>query len=51
MMDTQIKLLKAIATKADENEIDKIIKDQETEQTIFKYLIAEDDKSRPPDID
>jgi len=51
MLDTQIKLLKAIAIKADEDEIDEIIKDSKGEQAIFEYLIGEYDDSRPPDID
>jgi len=51
MLETQIKLLKAIATKADEEEIEEIIKDRKIEQTSYEYLIGEDDGCVPPDID
>jgi len=51
MLNTQIKLLEAIATKADEEDIKKIIEDQKNEKMIYKYLLGEDDDSRPPDID
>jgi uncharacterized Zn finger protein len=51
MLDTQIKLLEAIATKADEEEVKKIINGQKAGQTVYEYLIGEDDDSCPPDID
>ena len=51
MLDTQIKLLGAIATKADEEDIKKIIEDQKNEKMIYKYLLGEDDDSRPPDFE
>jgi len=51
MLDTQIKLLKAIAVKADEEEIDEIIKDGKGERSIFEYLIGEYDDSHPLDND
>ena len=51
MLDTQIKLLEAIATKADEEKIEKIIEEQKAGQTVYEYLIGEDDDSIPPDID
>jgi len=51
MLETQIKLLKAIATKADDEEIEEIINDRKIEQTIYGYLIGKDDDSIPPDIE
>ena len=53
MIETQIKLLAAIATAtgADEEEIEKIIKEQKMGRIAYEYLIGEDDKSNPPDID
>jgi len=51
MLETQIKLLKAIATKADDEEIDEIINDSKTNQIHYEYLIGEDDYSQPPDIE
>jgi len=51
MLNTQIKLLEAIAKKADEEDIKEIIKDQGIEKTIYKYILGEDDESHPPDID
>lgn len=51
MLDTQIKLLKAIALKSDKDEIKEIIEDQKTGQIFYEYLIGEYDDSKPPDID
>ena len=53
MLETQIKLLAAIATAngAGEEEIEKIIKDQKMGKIVYEYLIGENDKSNPPDID
>jgi uncharacterized Zn finger protein len=51
MLNTQIKLLEAIATKADEEDIKKIIEDQDITQIFYEYHIGEYDDSCPPDID
>jgi len=53
MLETQIKLLAAIAaaTGTDEKEIEKIIRKQKMERTMYEYLIGEDDDSVLPDID
>jgi len=52
-METQINLLTAIAiaTGVDEEETEKIIKDQKENTVMYECLIRQDDVSLPPDID